>query len=79
MISCPVKKEGSVLLFPVIKKIPISIGETIGLKLFEGRNIFGIVDEICVDGEHFWLRTSPNSNSYRERFSFKIDQIVKLN
>ena len=68
----------SCLLFPVIKKVAVKINEVIGLHLHEGRRIIGVVDEICADKEHFWLRISPDPNSLRFRFSFKIDRIIKL-
>jgi hypothetical protein len=66
------------LLFPVIKKVDIKPNEIIGVHLHEGRKIIGVVDEICADKEHFWLRISPDPNSLRERFSFKIDRVIKL-
>ena len=66
------------LLFPVIKKVDIRLNEVIGVHLHEGRRIIGVVDEICYDKEHFWLRISPDPNSFRERFSFKIDRVIKL-
>lgn len=71
-------KESISLLFPVIKRVDIKPNEIIGVQLFEGRRIIGVVDEICNDKEHFWLRVSPDPNSKRERFSFKIDQVIKL-
>lgn len=74
----PKKSPTSHLLFPVILKVKINIGETIGVKIFEGKEIMGIVDEICEDGEHFWLRATQDPNSRRERFNFKIDQVIKL-
>jgi len=73
-----VKDSNSYLLFPVIKKVNLNLNEIIGVHLHEGRKIIGVVDEVCEDGEHFWIRTSPNPNSYRERFSFKIDRVIKL-
>jgi hypothetical protein len=73
-----VKDSSSYLLFPVIKKVDLKINEIIGVHLYEGRSIIGVVDEVCEDGEHFWIRTSPNHNSHRERFSFKIDRVIKL-
>jgi hypothetical protein len=81
MVSYPVAKKDphSHLLFPVIKKVPIEIGEIVGVQLHEGRDIIGVVDEICSDKDHFWLRISPDPNSRRERFSFKIDRVIKLN
>ena len=79
VVNSVVKSENSYLLFPVIKKVDISIDEIIQVKLYEGNTIVGVVDEICNDGEHFWLRVSPEKSSFRERFSFKIDRIFKLN
>lgn len=73
-----VKDSSSYLLFPVIKKVGLKLNEIIGVHLHEGRKIIGVVDEVCEDGEHFWIRISPNPNSYRERFSFKIDRVIKL-
>jgi hypothetical protein len=73
------KDSNSYLLFPVIKKVNIKVNEIIGLQLHEGRCIIGVVDEICDDGEHFWLRASTDILSQRERFSFKIDRVIKLN
>lgn len=72
------KDPNSYLLFSVIKKVDIKLNEIIGVQLHEGRRIVGVVDEICNDKEHFWLRVSPDSNSHRERFSFKIDRVIKL-
>ena len=74
-----IKESASCLLFPVIKRVDIKINEIVGVRLFEGHSIVGVVDEICNDKEHFWLRISPDPNSKRERFSFKIDQVIKLN
>ena len=79
VVNSVVKYENSYLLFPVIKKVDIKLNEVIGVHLYEGRKIIGVVDEICDDGEHFWLRVSPEKNSFRERFSFKIDRVIKLN
>ena len=72
------KDPNSHLLFPVIKKVELKLNEIIGVQLHEGRRIVGVVDEICNDNEHFWIRVSPNPNSHRERFSFKIDRVIKL-
>jgi hypothetical protein len=72
------KDPTSHLLFPVIQKVKISIGELIGVNLYQGKNVIGIVDEICSDKEHFWIRASNDLNAYRERCSFKLDQVVKL-
>jgi len=79
VVNSVVKYENSYLLFPIIKKVDIKLDEVIGVHLHEGRKIIGVVDEICDDGEHFWLRVSPEKNSFRERFSFKIDRVIKLN
>jgi hypothetical protein len=78
-INVPSKDPYSHLLFPIIKKENIHINEIVGVHLHEGRRIYGVVDEICSDGEHFWLRVAPSLDSHRERFSFKIDRIIKLN
>lgn len=66
------------LLFPTIKKVPIELNEIIGVRLYEGKTIIGIVDEICKDKEHFWIRSSEDPSSARERCSFKLDQVIKL-
>lgn len=66
------------LIFPTIKRIPIQLEELIGVKLHEGKRIIGVVDEICDDKEHFWIRASFDPNSERERCSFKLDQVIKL-
>ena len=81
MVVFPVllKRSDSHLLFPVVKKIDIKINEVVCVYLNENKKIAGIVDEICDDDEHFWLRASSDLNSKRERFSFKLDQVVKLN
>lgn len=79
VVNSIVKNENSYLLFPVIKKLDIRLNEVIGVHLYEGKKIIGVVDEVCDDGEHFWLRVSPDKGSFRERFSFKIDRIIKLN
>ena len=79
MVSSTLNKcPSSYLMFPVIKKVDIKVNEIVGVQLHEGRKIVGIVDEICSDKEHFWIRVSPERGSYRERFSFKIDQVIKL-
>lgn len=65
------------MLFPTIKKVPVAINEVVTVKLHEGRIIAGVIDDIR--GDSFWLRASPDPNSYRSKFSFKIDQIIKLN
>jgi hypothetical protein len=79
MINNSLEKDPtSHLLFPIIKKVDIKLNEVIGVQLYEGRKIVGVVDEICDDKEHFWLRVSPEKNSTRERFSFKIDRVIKL-
>jgi hypothetical protein len=67
------------LLFPTINKLNISVGELVIVSLFEGKDIAGVIDEICDDKEHFWLRSSKDPNSNRQRFSFRIDKVVKLN
>jgi len=76
-----VKDPDSHLLFPVIRnrRVNFSVGEIVGVRMIEGRCIVGIVDEVCSDKEHFWLRSSLDLFSKRERFSLKIDQIIKLN
>jgi len=79
VVNSVIKYENSCLLFPVIKKVDIKPNEVIGVHLYEGKKIIGVVDEICDDGEHFWLRVSPEKNSFKERFSFKIDRVIKLN
>jgi len=79
MVVNSVINENSCLLFPVIKKVDIKLNEVIGVHLYEGKRIIGVVDEICDDGEHFWLRVSPQKDSFKERFSFKIDRVIKLN
>jgi|GEM_PF-3259404 hypothetical protein len=78
MVVNSVVKYESYLLFPVIKKVDIKLDEIVGVHLYQGRKIIGVVDEICNDGEHFWLRVSPEKGSFRERFSFKIDSVIKL-
>jgi hypothetical protein len=78
VINSQIKESTSCLLFPIIKRVDIKLNEIIGVHLLEGRRIIGVVDEICNDKEHFWLRVSPDPNSRRERFSFKIDQVIKL-
>jgi len=48
--------------------------------LHEGKVIAGFVDKI--DDTHFWLRSKKDPNDYnifREKFSFKIDEVVRLN
>lgn len=65
-------------LFPVLKRVEVSIDEIVCVHLGDdGKCIAGVIDEI--DGEHFWLRISPDKNSDRYKFSFELDQIVKLN
>jgi hypothetical protein len=64
------------MLFPTIKKVPVREGEVVTVRLFEGQLIAGVIDEVC--GDDFWLRRSPDPNSYRSKFSFKIDQVIKL-
>ena len=78
MINSLDKDPTAYLLFPVIQPVNIKVNEIIGLHLHEGHKIIGVVDEICSDKEHFWLRISPEANSKRERFSFKIDRVIKL-
>jgi hypothetical protein len=65
------------MLFPTIKKVPVRKDEVVAVRLHEGQTIAGVIDDIR--GDTFWLRASPDSNSYRSKFSFKIDQIIKLN
>lgn len=81
MVVFPVSKKDpdAHLLFPVVKKVPIKIGEIVGVRLAEGKQIIGIIDELSSDKEHFWLRISEDPSSRRERFSFKIDSVIKLN
>lgn len=68
------------ILFPTLKKQEIKINEIVIVELGDdGKRIVGVVDEICEDGEHFWLRVNPNPKSNRYKFSFKLDQIIKLN
>jgi hypothetical protein len=64
-------------LFPTIKKVNVSKDEIVLVKLHEGNIIAGVIDDITKD--HFILRTSPDPNSIKARFSLRIDQIVKLN
>ena len=78
VVNSIVKDSTSCLLFPVIKRVDIKINEIVGVQLYEGNSIIGVVDEVCSDKEHFWLRVSPDVNSKRERFSFKIDRVIKL-
>jgi uncharacterized Fe-S cluster-containing protein len=65
------------MIFNTITKVSIKKNEVVGVRLHEGKSIIGVVDSI--EKDHFWLRISPDPNSQRERFSFKIDQIIKLN
>lgn len=65
------------MIFNTITKVDVKKDEVVLVRLHEGKSIAGVVDQI--DGEHFWLRISPDPNSKKERFSFKIDQIIKLN
>jgi len=79
-VNSSVQKDPTAyLLFPVIKRVDIKLNEVVGVHLYEGKKIIGVVDEICDDNDHFWLRISPDENSFRERFSFKIDRVIKLN
>lgn len=67
-------------LFPTLKKQKVQLNEVVIVELGDdGKRIAGVVDEICEDGEHFWLRISPDPKSNRYKFSFKLDQIIKLN
>lgn len=67
-------------IFTTIKKQKVYINEIVIVELGDdGKRIAGVVDEICDDGEHFWMRISPDPNSDRYKFSFKLDQIIKLN
>ncbi len=65
------------MLFPTIKKVPVRKNEEVTVKLHEGQVIAGVIDELR--GDYFWLRVSPEPDSYRYKFSFKIDQVIKLN
>ena len=65
------------MLFPTVKKVNLSKNEIIIVELFEGKRIAGVVDEVC-DG-YFYMRASNDPYSYRERFSFKVDRVIKLN
>lgn len=67
-------------LFKTIRRFDVSPNEKVIVILGDdGKRIAGVIDEICDDGEHFWMRVSPDPNSNRYKFSFKLDQIVKLN
>jgi hypothetical protein len=65
------------MLFPTIKKVHIRKDEVVAVKLHEGEVIAGVVDDII--GDSFWLRVSKEPGSKRAKFSFKIDQVIKLN
>jgi hypothetical protein len=65
------------MLFKGIKKVNLKVNELVTVKLFEGDLIAGVVDK--VEDEHFWLRVSPDPNSQKQKFSFKIDQVFKSN
>ena len=65
------------MLFTTIKKVPVTKNEVVAVRIHEGETIAGVVDDIR--GDTFWLRASPDPDSYRSKFSFKIDQIIKLN
>lgn len=64
------------MLFPTIKKVAVRKDELVAVRLHEGSIIAGVVDEIC--GDSFWLRRSQDPDSHRAKFSFKIDQVIKL-
>ena len=67
-------------LFKTLKRFSVSPNEKVIVILGDdAKRIAGVIDEICDDGEHFWMRTSPSPYSDRYKFSFKLDQIVKLN
>lgn len=83
MVTYPVgaKDPDSHLLFYSVrnKGVNISVGEIIGVRLVEGKYIIGVVDEICKDRIHIWIRSElMNLNSRRERINLKLDQIIKL-
>jgi hypothetical protein len=65
------------MLFSTVKKVNLQKNEVVIVELYEGERIAGIVDDI--NGEHFWLRASPDPNSKKAKFSFKIDKVIKLN
>jgi len=68
------------MLFPILSKQPLNVDELVLVKLHEGKVIAGFVDKI--DDTHFWLRSAKNPNDkniFREKFSFKIDEVVRLN
>jgi len=68
------------MLFPTLAKQPLKVDELVLVKLHEGKVIAGFVDKI--DDTHFWLRSKKDPNDYnifREKFSFKIDEVVRLN
>jgi len=65
------------MIFNTITRVSVQKDEVVGVRLHEGTSIIGVVDK--VEKEHFWLRISPDPESKKERFSFRIDQIIKLN
>ena len=68
------------MIFPTLSKQPLKVDELVLVKLYEGKVIAGFVDK--TDEEHFWLRSKKDPNDkdiVRERFSFKIDEVVRLN
>jgi len=68
------------VLFPTLRKVVVKLNEVVIVELGDDhKRIAGVVDEICEDGEHFYLRLSPDPLSSRYKFSFKLDQIIKLN
>lgn len=51
-------------------------GEMVKVRLFEGKEIVGYV--FSVENDNFWLVPEKDSQ-YPFRFSFKIDQVYKMN
>ena len=68
------KSPTSYLLFPTIKKVKISMGQMIGVKLSTGNDIVGKVSNINKDKKHFSIETE---NGIITCF-IPLDQVIKL-
>jgi transcription antitermination factor NusG len=68
------KSPTSYLLFPTIKKVKISVGEMIGVKLSSGEDIVGKVSNIDKDKKHFSIKTESKIVTC----FIPLDQVIKL-
>ena len=65
------------MLFPTIKKVPVTINEVVTVRLHEGRIFAGVIDDIRVDS--FCWGAAPDPIANGSNSSFKLNQIIKLN